>query len=115
MQDFVDDALAAAKVGTNHENWLGLPAVQLVYEPTEAIFNFDDLAELTRAYVMDPKLEGTLLQLLDHAAAAGDRESAHHVPWLDRYIGVLQQARGTQLPAVQADPMILIGLSLKQH
>jgi len=63
---------------------------------------------------MDRKLEGTLLRLLEHAADAPDRgESGHHVPWLDRYIGVLQKARGTQLPAVQADPMILIGLSLK--
>jgi len=116
MQDFVTDALAAVKVGTNHENWRGLPAVQLDYQPTESIFNFDDLAELTRLYVMDRKLEGTLLQLLEHAEDAGDRgQSAHHVPWLDRYIGVLMRARGTQLPAVQADPMILIGLSLKQH
>jgi len=114
MQEFVGDALAAMKVGTNHENWLGLPAVQLVYLPTEALFNFDDLAELTRAYVMDRKLEGTLLRLLEHADDAGDRgESAHHVPWLDRYIGVLQKVRGTQLPAVQADPLILIGRSLK--
>ena len=34
--------------------------------------------------------------------------------WLDRYVGVLQKVRGTELPAVQADPLILIGRSLKQ-
>lgn len=87
----------------------------MVFEPTQTIFNFDDLAELTRSYVMDPKLEGTLLQLVEHAAAAGDRgESAQHVSWLDRCIGVLQKIRGTELPAVHADPLILIGRSLKQ-
>jgi hypothetical protein len=35
------------------------------------------------------------------------------VPWLDRYIGVLQKVRGLELPAVQADSMILIGRALK--
>lgn len=114
MQDFVSDALAAMKVGTNHEDWRGLPAVQMEFEPAQTLFNFRDLTELTAASVMDPKLEGTLLQLLNHAAASGDRgESGQHVPWLDRYIGVLQKVRGVTLPAVQADPLILIARTLK--
>ena len=114
FQDFAADALVAMKVGTNNEDWLNLPAVQFDYQPVAAIFNFNDLAEQTRASSADPKLKKTLLNYLEHAAAAGDRgESGRHVPWLDRYIGVLQKVRGTELPAVQADPMILIGRALK--
>jgi prepilin-type N-terminal cleavage/methylation domain-containing protein len=114
FQDFAADALAAVKAGTNNEDWRGLPAVQFEIQPTGALFNFRDLAELTRASSADPKLAKTLLNYLEHAAAAGDRgASGEHVPWLDRYIGVLQKARGTELPAVQADPLILIGRALK--
>lgn len=114
FQDFGADVLAALKVGTNNENWRGLPAVQFDYQPTSTLFTFTDLAELTRASYADPKLAKTLLNYLEHAAAAADRgASGEHVPWLDRYIGVLQKVRGTDLPAVQADPMILIGRVLK--
>lgn len=114
MADFVADALAAMKVGTNDEDWRQLPAVQLVYTPTTTLFNFSDLTELTQASVMDSKLEQTLLQLLEHAGAADDRgQSGHHVPWLDRYIGLLQKVRGTEVPAAQVDPLIMIARSLK--
>ena len=114
FQDFAADALNAVKAGTNNEDWRGLPAVQFDFQPTSTLFNFSDLAELTRASSADPKLSKTLLNYLDHAAAAANRgESGQHVPWLDRYIGVLQKVRGTELPAVQADPMILIGRALK--
>ena len=114
FQDFGVDVLAALKVGTNNEDWRGLPAVQFDYQPTSGFFNFTGLAELTRASSADPKLSKTLLNYLDHAAAAGDRgASGEHVPWLDRYIGLLQKVRGTELPAVQADPLILIGRALK--
>jgi prepilin-type processing-associated H-X9-DG protein len=114
MQDFIADALGALKVGTNHENWRGLPAVQFEVRPSESLFNFADLAELTRASAGGTKLEGTLLQLVEHAAAAPTRgESARHVPWLDRYIGVLQKVRGTELPAVQVDPLIMLAQALK--
>jgi prepilin-type N-terminal cleavage/methylation domain-containing protein len=114
VQDFAADALTALKVGTNNEDWSGLPAVQLDYVPTSTLFNFTDLALLTRASSADPKLSKTLLNYLEHAAAAAERgASGEHVPWLDRYIGVLQKVRGTELPAVQADPLILIGRALK--
>ncbi len=114
FEDFAADALAAVKVGTNNEDWRGLPAVQFDFQPTSGFFNFNDLAELTRASFADPKLSKTLLNYLEHAAAAADRgASGEHVPWLDRYIGVLQKVRGTELPAVQADPLILIGRALK--
>ena len=114
FQDFADDALLAVKAGTNNEDWRGLPAVQFEYQPSTAIFNFNDLTGLTRDSSADPKLKRTLLNFLEHAADAGDRgESGRHVPWLDRYIGVLLKARGVQLPAVQADSMILIGRALK--
>ena len=114
FQDFAADVLTAVKAGTNNEDWRGLPAVQFEFQPASAFFNFTDLAELTRASSADPKLSKTLLNYLDHAAAAANRgASGEHVPWLDRYIGVLQKVRGTELPAVQADPLILIGRSLK--
>ena len=114
FQDFAADALGAMKVGTNNEDWRNVPATKFEYEEIAAIFNFDDLATLTRASSADPQLKKTLLNYLDHAAAAGDRgESGQHVPWLDRYIGVLQKVRGISVPAVQADPMILIGQVLK--
>lgn len=113
FQDFATEALGALKVGTNNEDWRSLPTVAFEYQPTSTLFNFTDLAALTRA-IGDEKLQKTLMQYLEHAAAAGDRgESGQHVPWLDRYIGVLQKVRGLQVPAVQADPMILIGLALK--
>ena len=113
FQDFAADALAALKVGTNTEDWRGVPAVQFAYEPTTTLFNFTDLTELTRA-IGDEKLRKTLTQYLAHAEAAGDRgESSQHVPWLDRYIGVLQKVRGLELPATQADPLILIARALK--
>jgi type II secretory pathway pseudopilin PulG len=114
FQDFGADALAAMKVGTNNEDWRNLPATLFEYEEVASIFNFNDLAEQTRASSADPKLMKTLLNYLEHAADADDRgESGRHVAWLDRYIGAVQKARGTDLPAVQADPMILIGRTLK--
>lgn len=113
FQDFATEALGALKVGTNNEDWRSLPAVAFEYQPTSTLFNFTDLAELTRA-IGDEKLQKTLMQYLAHAEAAVDRgESGQHVPWLDRYIGVLQKVRGLQVPAVQADPLILIGQALK--
>ena len=114
FQDFASDALDAVKVGTNNEDWLNLPAVQFEYQPVASIFNFNDLTMLTRASSADPKLKKTLLNFLEHAEDADDRgESGRHAPFLERYIGVLQKARGINLPAVQADPMILIGRTLK--
>lgn len=114
MQQFVSEALLAVGAGSNDEQWQGLPAVQLEYAPVTTLFNFADLTELTSAYVTDTKLERTLLQLADHAAAAPDRgASGQHVAWLDDYIALLQKVRGSELPAVQADPLILIARGLK--
>jgi prepilin-type N-terminal cleavage/methylation domain-containing protein len=114
FQDFATDALEAMKVGTNNEDWRNLPATLFEYEEVAAIFNFNDLTMLTRASSADPKLKKTLLNYLEHASDAEDRgESGKHAPWLDRYIDVLQKVRGTNLPAVQADSMILIGKALK--
>lgn len=113
FQNFVADALVAMKVGTNNEDWRVLQGVAFDVQPTAAFFNFDDLAELTRESDAEPELKKELLNYLDHAAAAGDRgESGQHVPWLERYIGVLQKVRGVALPAVQADSMIVIGGAL---
>jgi prepilin-type N-terminal cleavage/methylation domain-containing protein len=114
FQDFVTDALAAARVGTNHEDWRGLPAVQLDFAPTQTLFNFTDLGELTEFYVTDPKLEHALmLDLKQAAAAAGRGDSAQHVSWLDRYIGDLRQGQGELLPAVDVNPLAMIARGLK--
>jgi prepilin-type N-terminal cleavage/methylation domain-containing protein/prepilin-type processing-associated H-X9-DG protein len=112
-QSFVSDAMAALKLGTNGEDWSGLPAVQFEYAPTTTLFNFSHLAELTRASVMDPKLEAELLRALGHAGGDKNPGSQQQNRFLDRYIGVLQKVRGVELPAVQADPMILIGRALR--
>jgi prepilin-type N-terminal cleavage/methylation domain-containing protein len=112
-QSFVSDAMAALKLGTNGEDWSGLPAVQFDYVPTTTLFNFSHLAELTRASVMDPKLENELLRALEHASGDKNPGPQQQNRFLDRYIGVLQKVRGVELPAVQADPMILIGHALR--
>jgi prepilin-type N-terminal cleavage/methylation domain-containing protein/prepilin-type processing-associated H-X9-DG protein len=113
-QSLAADVLVAMKAGTNGENWRGLPAVQIDVQPTNALLNFSDLAELTRLSVTDEKLQKTLLQFVEHAAVAGDRgASGEHVPWLDRYIGVLQKVRGVQVPAVQVDPLVMIARALQ--
>jgi hypothetical protein len=114
FQDFATDSLHAMKVGTNNEDWRNLPATVFELEEVSSIFNFNDLNGLTRMSSADPKLKKTLLNYLEHAESAEDRgESGKHVPWLDRYIGVLQKVRGLQVPAAQADSMILIGRVLK--
>ena len=56
----------------------------------------------------------TCLTVLALAAAAPGRgASGQHVAWLDDYIALLQKVRGSELPAVQADPLILIARGLK--
>jgi hypothetical protein len=110
MEAFVSEAMAALKLGTNNEDWRGLPAVQFDYAPTNTLFNFSHLEDLTRASVMDEKLERTLVHALTQAGPGPPNQPAK---WLDRYIGLLQKVRGVELPAVQADPMILIGRALK--
>ena len=110
MEGFVAEAMAALKLGTNNENWSSLPAVQFDYELTNTLFNFSHLEELTRASVMDPKLENTLLHAL---AQRNPGPPSHQTKWLDRYIGLLQKVRGVELPAALADPMILIGRALR--
>ena len=114
FQDFVADALIAMKVGTNNEDWRNLPGVLLAYQPVTGFFNFHGLAMLTEASAADPALKKTLLNYLEHAEAAADRgESGQQVPWLDRYLGVLQKVHGVALPAVQTDSMLLIGGAIK--
>lgn len=111
-QSLASEALAAMKAGTNNEQWQTLPAVQFGFGPTTTLFNFSDLAELTRAYVTDRKLERTSLLYL----MQGDRlepSGRGPVPALDRYIGVMQKVRGLEVTASQADTLILIARSLK--
>lgn len=78
-----------------------------------AIYNFGDLAELTRTWLPAVQLEGELLRLLRQAAAAASREHMQRKQrLLGRYIAILQEVRGRVLPAVQADALISIAKSL---
>jgi prepilin-type N-terminal cleavage/methylation domain-containing protein len=114
METFVSESMAALRLGTNNEDFLGLPAVQFDYTPTTRLFTFADLTELTRMSVRDPKLEQTLLHALTQAQPHSDKNPGPpQARWLDRYIALLQKVRGLELPAVQADPMILIGRALR--
>jgi prepilin-type N-terminal cleavage/methylation domain-containing protein/prepilin-type processing-associated H-X9-DG protein len=115
-QSFVADATAALRLGTNNEDWRGLPAVPFDYVPTTELFNVADLEELTRASVKDPKLQRTLLHALAQSQPGQPNRRSpadQQAKWLDRYIGLLQKVRGVELPAVEADPMILIGRALR--
>ena len=112
--DFVDDVLAALQVGANHEHWQLLPAVRVEPQPSQALFNFGDLARLTRGYVDDPWLQHMLLLYLKQASNAADRHhSDQQARWLEAYVELLQKVRGTDLPAAQTDAMIQIAKSLK--
>ena len=111
-QSFVSESLAAMKVGTNNEPWQALPGVQFGFGPATALFNFSDLAELTRAYVTDRKLERELLRHLALASHAEDGGRGP-APGLDRYISVMQKVRGLEVPVVLSDPLILIARGLK--
>ena len=113
VQGFVRDVLTAMQVGANNERWTSLPAVSPFVVPTTAIFNFRDLAALTRDYVLDATLEGALighLRLAEAAAATGDTHGK--TEQLDAYLALLQKVRGTQLPAVQSDTLAQIARSL---
>jgi Tfp pilus assembly protein PilE len=111
VQGFVDDVLRIMGAGANNENVARLPGVQLTTDGSTALFNLRDLKALTARYVINDTTEGELLRYLGLAeAAAGSQEQTE---WLDAYLAVLQKVRGFQLPAVQADPLIQIGRTLK--
>ena len=112
--EFTGDVLAALQVGANGERWSDLPGVSPIVEPTRAIFNLRDLKTLTQSYVLDSSQGSVLGRYLDGAEAAtrlGDAYGAARQ--LDSYISYLRRLRGTQLPAMQADALIQVALTLK--
>ena len=111
FQGFIDDVLTIMGAGANHENVARLPGVQLTSDASTALFNVRDLKALTARYVLNDTTEGELLRYLNLAEAAAS--SQEQTEWFDAYVAVLQKVRGLQLPAVQADPLIQIGRTLK--
>ena len=114
FQTFVNDVFTAMQIGANNENGLLLPAVRLLAGPTAGIINFDDLEMLTRRYVHDDGLERLLLHYLKLAEGQARRgHSQRGRDWLDAYVGVLQKVRGTEVPAVRANELVVIARSLQ--
>jgi prepilin-type processing-associated H-X9-DG protein len=111
---FTEDVLAAMQVGANGERWTELPGVSPIVEPTRAIFNLGDLQTLTQYYVLGSSQRTTLGRYLDGAAAAADLGDAYgSAQQLDSYLAYVKKLRGTQLPAVQTDTLMLIARTLK--
>ncbi len=111
---FTEDVLAAMQVGANGERWTELPGVSPIVEPTRAIFNLGDLQTLTQYYVLGSGQRTTLGRYLDGATAAADLGDAYGAAQqLDSYLAYVAKLRGTQLPALQTDTLMLIARTLK--
>jgi prepilin-type N-terminal cleavage/methylation domain-containing protein/prepilin-type processing-associated H-X9-DG protein len=117
----------AMKVGAYGENWMTFDPIDVSIPPGHrpAIFNFSDLAALTREYVPDevryadsapialPFLRSTLLRHLTQAQHFDERGQTNQKQReLDLYVATLQKVRGTSLPAVQTDVLMQIAKSL---
>jgi prepilin-type N-terminal cleavage/methylation domain-containing protein/prepilin-type processing-associated H-X9-DG protein len=109
VADFTKNVLAALQVGANGERWTELPGVSPIVEPSRAIFNLEDLRTLTQQYVLASTQRSALLRYLDTAGAALDSGDAYSAAQqLDSYVAYLGRLRGTQLPALQTDTLMLI-------
>ena len=108
---FTADVLRAMQFGVNGET--ATPAVSLPAASATGNYSYDALGRLTTSYVGDPRLQGELLRMLRQSQQAANQG---HLPqkerWLAEYIAILQKVRGTMLPAVQAEALILIARSL---
>jgi len=63
--------------------------------------------------VREPKLQRDLLRMLRQAEQAADQGHQNQKErWLGEYTDALVAVRGTQLPAVQSNALILIARSL---
>jgi hypothetical protein len=99
------------QVGARDEDRMNLPSdVMLPPSPAHpGVLSFDALNGLTMEYVGDLKLQGELLRMLRQAEQAENRGHDNQKErWLGDYAGVLESVRGTQLPAVQTNALILI-------
>jgi len=115
FRSFTENVSHAMQLGAYNEDWMQLPGdVMLPPDPAHSgIFSFYALERLTLEYVLDPKLQRELLRILrqaEHTASRGHTDQKEC--WLADFAGILQKVRGTTLPAVQADALILIAKSL---
>jgi prepilin-type N-terminal cleavage/methylation domain-containing protein/prepilin-type processing-associated H-X9-DG protein len=109
FRQFTDEALAALQVGANGERWTELPGISPIVEPSRAIFNLGDLRTLTQQYVLASTTRSVLLRYLDAAGAAFDLGDTYGAAQqLNSYVAYLGKLRGTHLPAVQTDALLLI-------
>ena len=111
---FTDDVLAAMQAGANGERWTELPGISPIVEPTRAVFNLGDLQTLTQLYVIGSTQRTALGRHLDGAVAAADLGDAYGAAQqLESYVSYLKKLRGTQLPAVQTDTLMLIARTVQ--
>jgi prepilin-type N-terminal cleavage/methylation domain-containing protein len=111
----VERTRAAMQIGVNNEvaHTGGVNLADIVrpdMRGTTAIFNLGNLAELTRMFVHDDKLEAELLRLLRIAGQAGKQgHPAQQERALEQYLSVLQKVRALKLPAGQTDVLTFVG------
>ncbi len=115
--NFTQNVVNAMQLGVYGENWAQLPAVQLgTPGATPGVFTFDALTRLTADYIPEEgseDLQEKLLRYLRQAQqAAKEGHDAQKDRWLGEYVATLQKGRGTALPAVQTDALLLIARSL---
>jgi prepilin-type N-terminal cleavage/methylation domain-containing protein/prepilin-type processing-associated H-X9-DG protein len=125
VRGFTVDVLNAMQVGAYGEDWMSIGGVDFADAQEPRIFNFSDLAVLTREYVPNdvsypdgppvalPMLQSTLLHHLRQAEHFDERGLTRQKQReLERYAAVLQKVRGTSLPAVQVDALLQVARSL---
>jgi prepilin-type N-terminal cleavage/methylation domain-containing protein/prepilin-type processing-associated H-X9-DG protein len=114
MRSFTDNAAKALELGVYGENWMQLPGITI---PANAagvgVVSFDAAVKLTAEYVSDVKLETELLAKLkqaEQAAAQGNDGEKERL--LAEFSSLVQRLRGTGLPAVQSEALIVIAKAL---
>jgi prepilin-type N-terminal cleavage/methylation domain-containing protein/prepilin-type processing-associated H-X9-DG protein len=113
---FTEEALAALRVGAYGERWrehggvlVGLPAVK---DP--GLFLYAAVGSHIEEGVPGGKLQDAALRELAHAAAFHARgQRMQEARSLDRLIALFEAARGTSLPAVEADALLQLLRTLR--
>jgi hypothetical protein len=104
---FADNIMKHMQLGANGENWREIPGVDSTLPAVQresAIFNYTDIATLTREYVADARLEASLIACIDAAKA----DPLVKAEAMARYAKLIEGARMVSLPAVQADTLLQI-------
>ncbi len=111
FQGLAENLTCAMQLGVNNEEWFRVPGVPLSRQtPAPVLFSFDGLESLTNDYVGRGALLDELLGLAQAARQATIPSERERL--LTNFVAVLNKFRGTGLPAVQADVLILIAKSL---